>query len=138
VISLVEVAEFGGRREEIRDVSEASDRDRLQEAFRVWRKLTGGRARGNFGCCGSCASAELAGMDEGDRSFVFWHRQDDEAFAPDPWHGTHTDTLHSSLWIKHSASAEELELLVELAEAVGLQASWDGSESRCVEVSRQD
>lgn len=122
----VTVIDWGDRSAEMADTIEMSDRERIGEAFKVWRKLTGGRARGSFACCGSCGHAELSGMDDGERSFVFWHRQDDRAFSG--------DELTDSLWIKHDAQPEELELLVELLRMAHLVSSWTGDPGRCVEV----
>lgn len=122
----VTIAEFGGASVEV-DTTGLSDRDRILEAFRAWRKLTGGRARGSFACCGSCGHYELSSMDEGDRSYVFWNRQSDDSFDD-------AGDLTSTLWLQHSAQSDELELLVDLLRAVGLESRWNGSEGQCVAV----
>lgn len=105
------------------------------EAERVLDALDGlaGRgivARGDFTCCNTCGVAEIgAEAGEGDRGYVFFHRQDTEAAASG-------GGLYLSYGTFGGTDPTEIgrEVVVALA-AAGAPTVWDGSARRRILVS---
>lgn len=92
-------------------------RTKLQKAFRLLRSQ-GFEARGNFMCCGNCATSAL--KLDGKKGGVYWHQQDDEGFKKD-------GHLYIGFCTPDGKGSDKVaEATVAALTASGVWAEWDG------------
>jgi hypothetical protein len=96
-----------------------SARERMKEAFRDLRSKNY-ICKGNFSCCGSCGSGELADamLAGGKVGYVFWDHQRNDAWAG--------DELTSELYLLWDTADGDASVIVRALKAAGLKVVHDG------------
>lgn len=107
-----------------------NDRNRIAKAFKELRKR-GWFARMNFWCCQSCGCSAVP--DKAKNKFVFYHNQDadsinDEGNIGVGWRWRRSGHLTDEvvLYLTHGEGGDGREI-VEVLNANGLDASWNGN-----------
>lgn len=114
--------------------------DKVKTAFRAIRKL-GISAKFNVaGCCRSCISFH-AGVEHGEDHQVVWHYggqgnkivwDGGEPWVRGVWGNNYVP--ENRMYLNHSLTPDNAELVLQALRDHGLTVEWDGSESQCIEI----
>ena len=113
-----------------------TDCDRLDEAFEEMNRA-GIVARQNYGCCRTCATAEIhleIAQMPGAAGYAFYHEQDTECALD-------TGTLYLSFGPVDETEAHTLAIgrrIVQILRLVGLETDWNGDLRRRIGIPRLD
>ena len=119
---------------------ELTTQDKVKTAFRAIRKL-GIAAKFNVaGCCRSCIAHDT-GVEHGEDHQIVWHYGGQGNRIV--WDGGEPYAKHwlssgyvpeNRMYLNHSLTPENAELVLKTLRDHGLTVEWDGSEHRCIEV----